>query len=114
VGGYWAYYAVAGKEIPGRVKPIVNKEVFEKILTKSISTGKKVVLPLALPAYAAKLGLLRGRRATVYPTTELISILKSNGVEFVNEDFVIDNNVITMKRVSVDSLTKALQGISSQ
>lgn len=94
--------------MPGKTKPIVNKEVFEKLLIQSISTGKKTILPLATPAYAAKLGLLKGKRATVYPTTDLISVLKGNGVEFVNGDFVIDGNVVTMKRVTVDLLTKAL------
>lgn len=110
VGGYWAYYAVVGKEMPGRSKPVINKEVFEKLLTKAINSGKKVILPLALPAYAAKLGLLKGRRATTYPTTDLINVLRSNGVEFVNEDFVVDGNVVTLKRVSVESLVKALGG----
>jgi len=109
IGGYWAYYTVTGKETPGRVKPMVNRDIFEKLLTKSVSGGKKVILPLALPAYAAKLGLLKGRRATVYPTTELISLLRNNGVEFVNEDFVVDNNIVTMKKVSVDTIIKALR-----
>lgn len=108
IGGYWAYYAVTGKEIPGRVKPMVNKEAFEKLLTHSINSGKKTILPLATPAYAAKLGLLRGRKATVYPTTDLINILRNNGVDYVNEDFVIDNNVVTLKRMAVEFLTKAL------
>jgi hypothetical protein len=88
---------------------MVNRDIFEKLLTKSVSGGKKVILPLALPAYAAKLGLLKGRRATVYPTTELISLLRSNGAEFVNEDFVVDNNIVTMKKVSVDTIIKALR-----
>lgn len=109
IGGYWAYYTVMNKEMPGRFKPIVNRETFERLLTKSISNGKRIILPLALPAYAAKLGLLKGRRATVYPTTDLITILKNNGVEFINEDLVIDNNVISMKRVNVESLLKALK-----
>ncbi|WP_054855850.1 DJ-1/PfpI family protein [Vulcanisaeta sp. JCM 16161] len=108
IGGYWAYYAVTGKEMPGKVKPMVNKEVFEGLLTQSVSSGRKTILPLATPAYAAKLGLLRGRKATVYPTTDLISILRNNGVEYVNEDFVIDGNVVTLKRVTVELLTKAL------
>ncbi len=65
--------------------------------------------PLATPAYAARLGLLRGKRATVYPTTDLIGILRGgNGVDYVNEDFVIDGNVITLKRMTVEFLTKAL------
>ncbi|ADN51737.1 DJ-1/PfpI family protein [Vulcanisaeta distributa] len=108
IGGYWAYYAVTGKEMPGRVKPMVNREAFEKLLTQSVSGGKKTILPLATPAYAAKLGLLRGKRATVYPTTDLIGILRGNGVDYVNEDFVIDGNVITLKRITVEFLTKAL------
>ena len=108
IGGYWAYYAVVGKEAPGRVKHMVNRDVFEKILIHAVNSGKKVVLPLALPAYAAKLGLLKGKRATVYPTTDLIGILKNNGVEFANEDFVVDGNVVSMKRMSVEALSKAL------
>ena len=108
IGGYWAYYAVTGKEMPGKVKPMVNREAFEKLLTQSISGGKETILPLAIPAYAAKLGLLRGRKATVYPTTDLISILRSNGVDYVNEDFVVDGNIVTLKRMTVEFLTKAL------
>ncbi len=45
IGGYWAYYAVTGKEMPGRVKPMVNREAFEKLLTQSVSGGKKTILP---------------------------------------------------------------------
>ncbi|WP_243678704.1 hypothetical protein [Vulcanisaeta distributa] len=52
--------------------------------------------------------MLRGRKATVYPTTDLINILRNNGVDYVNEDFVIDNNVVTLKRMAVEFLTKAL------
>ena len=112
IGGYWAYYAVTGKEMPGKVRPMVNKEAFEKLLTQSVSSGKKTILPLATPAYAAKLGLLRGRKATVYPTTDLIGILRGNGVDFVGDDFVVDGNVVTLKRVTVDFLTKAFSKLS--
>lgn len=87
---------------------MVNREAFEKLLTQSISNGKITVLPLAVPAYAARLGLLKGRKATVYPTTDLITILKNNGgVEYINNDLVIDGNVVTLKRTTVESLTKA-------
>ncbi|MGC8606363.1 MAG: DJ-1/PfpI family protein [Vulcanisaeta sp.] len=108
IGGYWAYYASTGKEIPGRIKPMVNKEVFEEILTQSVNGGKTTILPLATPAYAAKLGLLKGKKATVYPTTDLITILRNNGVEYINDNFVIDGSIITLKKVTVESLTKAL------
>ncbi|GGI83564.1 hypothetical protein GCM10007112_20420 [Vulcanisaeta souniana JCM 11219] len=107
IAGYWAYYAATGKDMPGKVKSVVNREAFEKLLTQSISNGKITVLPLAVPAYAARLGLLKGRKATVYPTTDLITILKNNGVEYINNDLVIDGNVVTLKRTTVESLTKA-------
>ncbi len=107
IGGYWAYYAATGKDMPGKVKSVVNREAFEKLLTQSISSGRITVLPLAVPAYAAKLGLLKGRKATVYPTTDLITMLRNNGVEYVNNDLVVDSNIITLKRATVESLTKA-------
>lgn len=43
----------------------------------------------------AALGLLRGKRATTYPTPELEQVLRSYGVEVVDEPLVIEGNIAT-------------------
>jgi putative intracellular protease/amidase len=58
------------------------------------------VAPLAVPGYLAQLGLLRGREATVYPTTELIRILREGGAKFVNRQVVKSGGVVTVKDIT--------------
>ncbi|MEM1518666.1 MAG: DJ-1/PfpI family protein [Pyrobaculum sp.] len=100
-GGYKIYYYVLKKKPPLKIWDFnidVNK--LNILLESFINNKKTVVAPLATPAYLAQIGYLKGREATVYPTTELIYILKENGVKFVNKDIVKSDMFITIKDVT--------------
>lgn len=114
VGGYWTYFAVTGKKIPKRINPVVSTEALDKLLTYAVNSGKKTILPLVMPAYASKLGLLKGRKATVYLTTDLIRILKENGVEFISDPIVVDGSLITMSTLNLNELIRVCSNVVCQ
>ncbi len=114
IGGYWAYFAATGKKVPRRVNPMVNTDSLNKLLTHAINSGKKTILPLTMPAYAAKLGLLKGKKATVYPTTDLIRILRDNGAEFTDTSPTVDGSLITMSRLNQDDIVRVLSVAPAQ
>ncbi|MFN3804374.1 MAG: DJ-1/PfpI family protein [Pyrobaculum sp.] len=100
LGGYKMYYHLLGKKPPLKTWRLdVDIEKLDMLTTEFYRGGKVIVAPLAVPAYMAKLGLLKGRDATVYPTTELIKILRENQVNFVNKPVVKSGNFITIKNV---------------
>ncbi len=110
VGGYRLYYITCGKRFPCRKleSPKINMQVVDEVVKRAFEQNKLIIAPIAAPAYLAKLGILKGRKATVYPTTDLIKILVENGVEFVNDVVVRDGNVITLKKIDVEELKKKL------
>ncbi len=114
VGGYRMYYIVTGKRCPiKRLRPEIQQlrlDVLDGAIRMCFEKNKIIVAPIAVPAYIAKLGYLKGRRCTVFPTTDLIAILEEIGATFVNDDVVRDGNVITMKRPSHQLLAKMLKG----
>jgi putative intracellular protease/amidase len=103
-GGYKIYYHVVGKKPPLKIWDLnIDLEKVNTVIEKFHREGKTVVAPLAVPGYLARLGLLRGKKATVYPTTELIRILKEGGAEFVNRQVVRSGNVVTVKDITTTS-----------
>lgn len=101
VGGYKIYYYVLRKRPPLKIWDLdIDLNVLNTMVESFSKNGKLLVAPLAVPAYLAQLGLLKGRNATVYPTTELVKILKENGVNFINENIVKDKNIITVKDIT--------------
>ncbi len=109
VGGYRMYYIVTEKKFPSRkLETQINMQVLENVVKIAHANNRIIVAPLAVPAYLAKLGLLRGRKATVYPTTDLIQILEQNGATFVNVPAVRDGHIVTMKKMIVEELKKCL------
>jgi len=114
VGGYRMYYIVTGKKFPKKSLEVkIDMSILQRIVTSAAKNDRIIIAPIAVPAYLAKLGLLRGRKATVYPTTDLIQILEENGAIFVNKMAVRDGNYITMKQMVVEELKKALTGEES-
>lgn len=111
IGGYRMYYAVTGKKPPRKTLQLpVSLSVIEDIVKDFNSRSSLIIAPLAVPALLARLKILEGKEATVYPTTDLIKILQDNGVIYRNELIVKSGNVITMKRPCVNDLTKILRG----
>jgi putative intracellular protease/amidase len=100
-GGYKIYYHVLGRKPPLKIWDLnIDLGKLNIIIEKFHREGKTVVAPLAVPGYLAQLGLLRGREATVYPTTELIKILREGGAKFVNRQVVRSGGVVTVKDIT--------------
>lgn len=106
VGGYRMYYYVLNRKPPLK---FVNVNKAEMLVREFYKSGKTLVAPLAVPAYLAKLGLLAGRDATVYPTTELIKVLLEGKANFVNKPIVKSGNVVTVKNVKNTSEKEFLE-----
>ncbi len=111
IGGYRMYYAVTGKKPPRRnLNLSISLSIVENIVKHYYDKDKLIIAPLAVPALLAKMKILEGKEATVYPTTDLIRILSENGVIFKNVPVVKNGNVITMKRPCVNELLQILKG----
>ncbi len=66
-----------------------------KIL-KSFENRHKIIAAICLsPVTLAKNGLLKGKRATAWPSLFTKRALKRNGAVYVNKPVVIDGNIIT-------------------
>lgn len=100
IGGYKMFYFVTNKKPPTKKTELAIDTSQLAELTKGFTkAGAVVIAPLATPAYLASQGLLSGLKATVYPVTELIKILKENNVIYYNEPIIRDKNIITIKDV---------------
>lgn len=100
-GGFKIYYYVLKKKPPLKIWDLnIDVDKLGKLVEGFYKGGRSLLAPLAVPAYVAQLGFLKGHTATVYPTTELIKILTDNGVKFVNKPIVKSRNVITIKDVT--------------
>jgi len=103
-GGYKIYYYVLKKRPPLKIWDLnIDVEKLDAMTERFFKAEKLLIAPLAVPSYLAQLGFLKGREATVYPTTELIKILRDNGAKFVNRPVVRDRNIITVKDITAVS-----------
>ncbi|MEM3126540.1 MAG: DJ-1/PfpI family protein [Candidatus Woesearchaeota archaeon] len=71
-----------------------NKIIYD-VLHKFEKQNKLVGAICYSGAVLAKAGITRGKKSTVWKSEETIRILKENGVNFVDEDVVVDGNIIT-------------------
>jgi len=112
VGGYSIFYEVTRKKPPRRDwENVVDSNVTRNLVERFIG-GKTLLAPFMVPALLALYGYLRGRKATVYPLTELIRILVENGANFVNKPYVVDGGVITVKdvrRINIKELVEVVK-----
>ncbi|MGC9117541.1 MAG: DJ-1/PfpI family protein [Thermoproteus sp.] len=100
IGGYKMYYFVTNKKPPNKKSEMaIDVEQLANMTKGFIEAGATVLAPFVVPAYLAKLGALSGLRATVYPVTELINILRTNNVIYVNKPIVKEKNIITIKDI---------------
>jgi protease I len=75
---------------PGSVEHLwENQKVRETI--KYFYNNKKIVASICYAAVAvAKTGILKGKKATAFPSDEAKKIFKQEGVEYVDQDCVVD------------------------
>jgi protease I len=71
-----------------------NDDLLEKI-RESYRKGKIIGAICLSGAVLAQAGILKGKRATVYPSEEAIMELKENGATFVNEGVVTGDGIVT-------------------
>ncbi len=73
---------------------------FNEILNHFVVNNKLIGAICAAPSLLAKRGILTGKKATVYPSDELIASLILNDVVYVKDvPFVEDGNIITGKNM---------------
>ncbi|MEL9991090.1 MAG: DJ-1/PfpI family protein [Thermoproteus sp.] len=100
IGGYKLYYFVVNKRPPNKkLELAIDVDKLGVLTREFVKTGAVVVAPFTAPAYLARLGLLAGVKATVYPITELIKILKENNAIYTNISPIKDKNIITIKDI---------------
>ena len=73
-----------------------NKEVLEMV-KKAYNEGKIVAAICLSGVVLANAGVLEGKNATVFPTSESIRILKERGAKYIDRGVVIDGRIITGK-----------------
>ncbi|MEZ0248848.1 MAG: DJ-1/PfpI family protein [Thermoproteus sp.] len=113
IGGYKLYYFVTNKRPPNKkLELAIDVDRLNALTREFTKAGVVVMAPFTTPAYLARLGLLAGVKATVYPITELIKILKENNAIYINASSVKDKNIITIKdirKTSSKDLTQTLR-----
>ncbi|RLE57358.1 MAG: hypothetical protein DRJ40_03345 [Thermoprotei archaeon] len=101
LGGYRLYYIVTGKK-PAKIKyrkPCPGLSNLLEIIKLFNERKKIIATALAGPALLARLGILKGKRATVLPTTDLVYIMRENGVEITYSPVEVSDNIITAKNI---------------
>ena len=83
--------------LPGGRAPeyLRNRPPAVAIVRHFLETGKPIAANCHGPLLLLATGLARGRRMTSYPDLE--PDLRSNGVEFVNQDVVVDGPLVTVR-----------------
>ncbi len=66
-----------------------------KLAKEAAKKGKVVAAICIAPVILANAGVLRGKKATVWPSRQTIGILKAKGATYVKRPVVVDGKVIT-------------------
>ncbi len=80
---------------PGARKYLWENDALLRKVREANDKGKiigAICISGAIPALA---GIMRGKKGTVYPDPEALTVLKNNGETYVNEGVVVDGNVVT-------------------
>ena len=89
IGGPGVYYRVIGRiKDPGL-------PLLEELCRKFYEEGKLVAAICAAPGVLARAGILKGVKATCFPDSKLVSILKEHGAVYVKQPVVVHGNIIT-------------------
>lgn len=91
----------SGIFIPGGSIGVENLDknlYFDNFINEFYSENKIIAAICAAPILLAKRGILKNKKAVVYPNNDFIKILEKNGSKYVDDKiFYIDHNVITGK-----------------
>ncbi|MFA6028089.1 MAG: DJ-1/PfpI family protein [Patescibacteria group bacterium] len=79
----------------GGMEPLTDDANFQKLAINFFTAHKIVAAICVAPILLAKAGLLRGRDATVSSNQEYIDAIVNNGAEYLNQDLVVADNIIT-------------------
>jgi protease I len=96
-----------------------KNENLKEMVKLAYAQNKLVAAGCNAPVVLARAGVLKGRRATVFPDTENIGELKSAGAVYVNEPLVVDGNIITSRDLRAlkdfaEAIVKAVLRSSSE
>ena len=89
---YDAIVVVGG---PGSSEYLWDNKVLHKGLAEMQAKGKFVTAICISPVVLARAGVLKGKKATVFPDPEGISELKKAGAIYVNQQVVTDGKIVT-------------------
>ena len=86
-----------------------------QLVQQAMAAGKLIAAASTAPMVLVKAGVLSGKKATVFPDYNATLAFKTNGVQLVHEDVVVDDNVITTNHHKVvnaliDKLIEKLAG----
>ncbi len=89
IGGPGVYERVIGRTSEPRMPLVIN-------LIKTFHSKNKTIAAIcAAPAILSKAGILYGKKATVFPSRDLIDILLKGGAQYTGEAVTVDGNIIT-------------------
>lgn len=79
---------------PGSTSLLTNNDLLN--LIKKFNSEKKIVAAICFsPRILAETGILERKKATVFPSEDLIKALRQKGAEYTDKDVVKDGNIIT-------------------
>lgn len=72
-----------------------DDEKTHQLVRKANDLNKLIAAISTAPVVLANAGILKGRKATVFPDYDATLSLQENGAKFIYEDVVVDENIIT-------------------
>lgn len=94
VDDYDAVVVVGGSGSP---EYLWNNSRLLEIVKDAYSKGKVVAAICLSSAVLANAGVLKGKKATVYPTDDSVKALRDGGADYLDEDVVVDGKIVTAK-----------------
>ncbi len=77
------------------VKNIDNTKEIDEIINHFYVEEKIIGSICAAPILLAKRGVLKNKNATCFPDDKIVTLLKNNGVNVIDDEFIVDDKIIT-------------------
>jgi len=81
----------------GSVRYLWNNRRVLDMVKEAYSEGKIIAAICLSGAVLANSGILEGKNATVFPTSDSVRILKEKGANYIDKGVVVDGRIITAK-----------------